>query len=149
MNFLKHGSLKRWLVAAAAGLALLTASPALAQTGPAPAAPAGEEAVAPTEYKLENPLGTESIPDLVGRVVTIFTGISGSFALLMFIYGGALWIFSGGSEERVTKGKEVMKWATIGMAVMFGAYLIVRTLFSGLGAISEPTAAPKARPRGR
>lgn len=85
--------------------------------------------------KLENPLGTDAtIPQLVGRAITLFTGISGSIALLMFVYGGVLWIFSGGAEERVTKGKEVMKWATIGLVVMFSAYALVNLVFKGIGA---------------
>ena len=54
----------------------------------------------------------------------------------MFVYGGILWIFSGGAEERVTKGKEVMKWAVIGLVIMFSAYALVNLVFSGLGAAS-------------
>lgn len=89
---------------------------------------------APLDHPLENPLSTTSIPALVGQVITIFTGIAGSIALLMFIYGGVLWIFSGGNDEKVTKGKDVMKWAVIGLAVMFGAYALVKLVFQGVGA---------------
>lgn len=122
---------------------LAYALPAMAQ--PAPAAPS--VCTADTDckgtdqkcesgvcvYKLSNPLRTESIPELVGRVITIFTGVSGSLALLMFIYGGFMWIFSGGNPDRVQKGRDVMKWAVIGLAIMFGAYALVTLVFKGFG----------------
>lgn len=126
-----------FIAAALLSLTLFIAFPssiAQAQLLDNPPAPAGAAPASTGEYQLENPLGTTSIPELVGRAISIFTGVSGSLALLMFVYGGVLWIFSGGSEERITKGKEVMKWATIGMLVMFSAYALVNLVFKGIGA---------------
>ncbi|MBI4457700.1 hypothetical protein HY633_01925 [Candidatus Uhrbacteria bacterium] len=85
--------------------------------------------------KLDNPLGTESIPVLVGRLITILTGISGTLALLMFVYGGFLWLTSAGIEEQVTKGKKIFTWATIGLVVIFLAYAIVQQIFNVIGAV--------------
>ncbi|MEK9152812.1 MAG: hypothetical protein AAB692_05610, partial [Patescibacteria group bacterium] len=66
--------------------------------------------------------------------ITILTGISGSIALLMFVYGGFLWLTSAGNEEQVTKGKNVFTWSTIGLVVIFMAYAIVSALFKVVGA---------------
>ena len=74
------------------------------------------------------------IPSLVGRAIRIFTGISGSIALLMFIYGGFLWLTSGGSPEKIKKGKDVFVWSVIGLAIIFGSYAILNTLFGAIGA---------------
>ncbi len=85
--------------------------------------------------ELPNPLGDiTSIPQVIGRVVNMFTGIAGSIALLMFVYGGVLWLTSSGNEERITAGKKAIVWATIGLFVIFGSYAILRVIFIALGA---------------
>jgi len=84
---------------------------------------------------LPNPLGDiTSIPQAIGRVINMFTGIAGSIALLMFVYGGVLWLTSGGNEERITNGKKAIVWASIGLFVIFGSYAILRVIFIALDA---------------
>lgn len=51
-------------------------------------------------------------------------GIS-SFAILMFVIGGVLWITSGGNTERVQRGRTIMVEAVIGTLLVFAAYAIV------------------------
>lgn len=76
--------------------------------------------------KLENPLGEgTTVPALLGRVINAFLGISGSVALLMFVYGGFMWLTSGGSEDRIKKGKETVVWAALGIALIFSAYALL------------------------
>jgi hypothetical protein len=96
-----------------------------------PSAP--KEAAAPPKKAapipaLANPLGTTNISEILGRVVSAFLGIAGSVALLMFVYGGFTWITSGGSSERITKGKNTMIWAVIGIAFIFSSYAILSYL---------------------
>jgi hypothetical protein len=85
-----------------------------------------------TAGKLTNPLGTTSLPKLIGRVISAFLGIVGSIALLMFIYGGFLWMTSHGNEQQITKGKNVLVWAIIGLAVIFLSYTLVGFVIKGL-----------------
>lgn len=87
-----------------------------------------------TVRQLTNPLGSTSIEGIVGRAVTIFTGLSGSVALLMFMYGGVMWLTSGGNAERVERGKKIFTWATIGLVIIFGAYAILSAIFGAIGA---------------
>lgn len=59
------------------------------------------------------------------NVASLIVGLTGSFALLMFVYGGFLMLTSGGVESKVSKGKEVLKNAIIGIVLVFTAgYLI-------------------------
>jgi len=85
--------------------------------------------------ELTDPLGNVSIPVLIGRVIRVALGISGSVALLMFIYGGFIWLTSGGKSEAIEKGKKTLIWAVIGLVVIFTAYLavdqVIRALTSG------------------
>lgn len=87
-----------------------------------------------TTRQLSNPLGTSSIPTLVGRGIQILTGVSGSIALLMFVWGGVVWLTSGGSPEKVQKGKKVFTWASIGLLIIFGSYALVNAIFGAIGA---------------
>jgi hypothetical protein len=112
-----------------------TASALSTGTGTPPdtgTAPTAATTIAPRE--LPNPLGTASIPELLARVITIFTGVAGSIALLMFVYGGITWVSSGGSAERIETGKKAMVYAVIGLTIIFGSYAILRALFLALGA---------------
>ena len=54
-----------------------------------------------------------------------------SIALLMFIIGGLLWIFSAGVTERVEKGKKIMLGAALGIIITISAYALVNTVLSG------------------
>jgi hypothetical protein len=99
-----------------------------------PSGGSSETSGAAQPAKLENPLGTVHIPTLVGRAVNIILGVAGSFALLMFVYGGFLWLSSGGSPEKIAKGKKVFTMAVVGLAIMFGAYALLDALFGAIGA---------------
>lgn len=51
--------------------------------------------------------------------------IIGALALIMFIYGGFVWITSRGSSEKVKKGMEIFGAAVIGLVIAFSAYMMV------------------------
>lgn len=82
--------------------------------------------------RLQNPLGTTDIPSLIGRIVSAMLGLSGALALAMFVWGGFQWLISGGDPSRVTKGKETLYWATIGLVVIFSSYTLVQFLIRAL-----------------
>lgn len=84
---------------------------------------------------LTNPLGATRTPEaVIGDVINTVFGIVGSLALLMFIYGGLTWMTSAGNKEMVDKGKNIIKWAAIGLVIIFTSYAIVRFLIVGIGA---------------
>ena len=67
------------------------------------------------------------------RVTEIILGIVGSLALLMFIYGGLMFIISSGSSEKVTKAKEIIIGAVIGLVIVFTSYMIIQFTMDALG----------------
>jgi len=81
---------------------------------------------------LTNPLNTASIPTLIGNILKAAIGIVGSLALLIFVYGGFLWLTSAGEAGKVEKGKEAMKWSIVGLAVVFSSYALVSFVLSAL-----------------
>jgi len=68
--------------------------------------------------------GYVCLQDVIGRLIKAMFGIIGSVALLMFVWGGFLWLTAAGEERRITQGWNTMTWAVIGMGVLFGAYVI-------------------------
>lgn len=76
---------------------------------------------------LENPLGdTVDIVDVIARVIKTIFAFTGILALLQFIYGGLLWMTSSGNQEKITKGKNTLLWAILGIIVVFMSYAFVR-----------------------
>jgi hypothetical protein len=84
-------------------------------------------------YGYESPLGDVSIPNLIGRVITQILPLIGSLFLVLFLWGGFLWLTSNGDETRVKKARGTLTNAVIGMAIIIGAYTIVAFLLDTLG----------------
>ncbi len=101
---------------------------------PAPTAPTGPQTQPFQTYSLSNPLKAATAPELIGRFVNMFIGVVGSFALLMFVYGGLTLLTSRGNPEQVQKGKRIFTWAVIGLVVIFTAYIILANVFKIIGA---------------
>ncbi|MFZ2681690.1 MAG: hypothetical protein WAZ14_01170 [Patescibacteria group bacterium] len=82
---------------------------------------------------LVNPLGDTSDPRIiVGNVIKAILSVVGSAALLMFVYGGVLWITSFGESKRIERGKTVITWAVLGLALIASAYVLVNAVINGL-----------------
>jgi hypothetical protein len=63
--------------------------------------------------------------ELAIKVAEIIWAISGSLALLMFVYGGILFLISSGHSQMVTRATQTMTSAVIGLAIVFGSYAII------------------------
>lgn len=109
----------------------------IAPPAEAPAAPAEEKAASAAIPKLVNPLGEGTTTNiLIGRIINALLGIVGSIALLMFVYGGFMWLTSGGAEDKIKKGKETLVWASLGLVIIFSAYALLNfVLTRALGLI--------------
>lgn len=69
-------------------------------------------------------------------VANVLISIIGGVALIAFLYGGFILILSEGNSEKIDKGKDAMVAALIGLAVVFGAYLLVNILSDALNVSS-------------
>lgn len=70
---------------------------------------------------------------LMVQIAQIILGLVGSLSLLAFVYGGIMFIISGGSSERVTKAKQILTGAIIGLVIVFTSYAIITFVFTALG----------------
>ena len=83
--------------------------------------------------QLESPIEDTDIVPLIGRVIRTALGVVGAIALLMFVYGGLIWLTSGGTPDKIKKGMDVLLWAAIGLVVIFASYTLVDFVFTALG----------------
>ena len=74
----------------------------------------------------------DNILQLFVNVTTLILGVIGSLVLLMFVYGGFLWVTSRGEAKRVEKGKDVITQAVIGFAIVVLSYSMINFLIAAL-----------------
>jgi hypothetical protein len=62
---------------------------------------------------------------IIGNAIKAFLGIIGTFSLLVFLYGGIMWMISRGEEAKITKAQKTMVWAALGLFAIFISYAAV------------------------
>ena len=91
----------------------------------------GNDKIETTATTFTNPMpDVNSVNDLIGKVINAIMGFIGSLALLMFVFGGLTWMTSGGSQEKVKKGKDIVIWSALGLIVIFSAYAITNLIIN-------------------
>lgn len=92
-------------------------------------AEAGLKTSADGVYKTDDSVTTNSI---VGTIITTALSLLGVIFLVLMIYGGFLWMTARGDEAQVTKAKDLMQAAIIGLVVVISAYAISYFVISTL-----------------
>ncbi len=75
-----------------------------------------------------------SSPDnVISIVIKAFLSFLGVLFLILMIYGGFLWMTARGNEAQVTKSKDLMTAAVIGLIIVLLSYAISNFVISSLG----------------
>lgn len=61
------------------------------------------------------------------------TRLAPLFVVIMLVFGGFNILTSAGNPGRVNKGKELIKWALVGYALILLSWIIINTIFSLIG----------------
>lgn len=80
--------------------------------------------------------GECQIADLVQQAINFakwLMGLAGALFLLVFVYGGAMYLASFGNSAWVTKGKTALTRGAIGIVLVMGAWTIIAYVTSSLG----------------
>jgi PKD repeat protein len=75
--------------------------------------------------------------EFVLTVVNFALGFLGLAAVIIVIYGGVLYVSSGGEEESTQKGKKAIQYATIGLLIVLGSFAFVNTVIRGAAGEGE------------
>lgn len=115
--------------AGSVGSGLCTGNQACCVAKTATASP-GASTVGSKTIDVPDPLGGVTIPALIGNVIRIFSGIAGSIALVIFVFGGFSYITSGGESAKVKSATMMLRNGAIGVVMIFGAYFFTATIIN-------------------
>ncbi|MBI4090882.1 MAG: hypothetical protein HY422_02560 [Candidatus Komeilibacteria bacterium] len=76
--------------------------------------------------------GKDPIPLVVARAVQGVLSIVGVIFLILVIWGGAMWMTSGGNEKNISRAKQILTTATIGLVIIMTGYAITYFLIANL-----------------
>lgn len=87
--------------------------------------------------QIEPPLVPDTptrIEDVIANIINVLLFVVGVTAVIMLIVGGIRYITSGGSQENVTKAKNTIIYAIVGIVVAVVAYALVNFVVTRLTA---------------
>lgn len=73
-----------------------------------------------------------TVAKVVATVIQAFLGLLGIIFIVLIILAGYNWMIARGDEEKVTKAKDTLRRAVIGLIIIVGAYAISYFVFSNL-----------------
>lgn len=74
----------------------------------------------------------KSIPAIVGTVINVLLGLFGTILTVLLLLAGYNWMTAGGDEGKVTKAKDMIKNAVIGIAIILAAYAVSNFVINAL-----------------
>lgn len=85
-----------------------------------------------TDQHSSRPCTVDDFLVLAINLINYMLAITGSLALLFFVYGGLTLLLSAGSSEKVSKGKEILSSAVMGIVVVLTSWMIINIIYTSL-----------------
>lgn len=63
-------------------------------------------------------------PDVVGQIIFNVLTIVGVLFLVLIVWGGVMWMVSGGNEKSIGRAKQILITATVGLVIIVLGYTI-------------------------
>lgn len=76
---------------------------------------------------------SDDIVGTIGKIVGVALSFVGVLFFLLFVYAGVMWMTARGNEQDVTKAKDLMQSAIIGLIIVLSAYAITTYITTQLG----------------
>ncbi|MDD5031570.1 MAG: pilin [Patescibacteria group bacterium] len=73
-----------------------------------------------------------SVSAIAGTAVSVFLSILGIIFIALILYGGYLWMMARGNDEQLTRAKELITSAVIGLIIVVAAYAASYFIFDRL-----------------
>ena len=74
----------------------------------------------------------KSLAEIIGAIIGIFLSFLGVIFLILILYGGFIWMTSGGNEIKVIRAKKILTNAIIGLIIVLSAYSITYFVFHSI-----------------
>jgi len=85
-----------------------------------------------------------SLSEIAVRVLNFLLGTMGIVALVMMVIGAIMYLTSAGDEDRINQGKDIFKYAIIGLILAMSAMVLVTQIARFFATTSVPTATTSA-----
>ncbi|MDP3964088.1 MAG: hypothetical protein Q8Q20_00295 [bacterium] len=76
--------------------------------------------------------GESSLPDIIVNIIGYVLSFIALIAVIMVIYGGFVWLTSGGNDERIASAKRAISSAIVGIVIVILAWAIVSFVVRGV-----------------
>jgi hypothetical protein len=76
-------------------------------------------------YGLRNPLGSRTVPQIIGAIIGWASGLAGALFMLYLIWGGIEWMTAAGSPDRLKSGQKKILYAIFGIVIVVLSYFLV------------------------
>lgn len=83
-------------------------------------------------------LGTRDLREVIFLIINIILGFLGVVAVLIIMYGGFLWMTSGGDARKLERAKRMLVNAVIGLVLVFASYAIAAFIVRQLVSVTGP-----------
>lgn len=70
--------------------------------------------------------------DRITVIMQLFFGVAGAVALLVIVFGGLKYVLSRGNPDAITKAKDTIIYAVVGLVVALSAFAIVTFVVDNL-----------------
>ena len=77
---------------------------------------------------IRNPISSDTIAELLGKLLDLFVQIGVVVVTMGIIYAGFIYVTARGDKGKIAKAHTAFYWAIIGSAVVLGAFAIVRVI---------------------
>lgn len=88
---------------------------------------------------LSNPLKFKTLEGLISGLVKIALQLGSMIAVLALVWVGFLFIVAQGNDSKITAAKNALWWVIIGIAILFGAQLIMEIIKGTLSGFIDPS----------
>ncbi len=85
----------------------------------------------------EDPDSVKDVRFQIVKIINVVLTILGLLVVVLIIFAGFQWMIAGGSEEKVTKAKSILKNAVIGLIIIMMAWSVTYWTMRRLQAINE------------
>lgn len=82
-------------------------------------------------------LGTTDPVVVAAQITNVFLRVLGTITILLMLYGGWTWLWARGNEEDITKAKDIIRGAIIGLLVILASYGLTQFVFYYLTRITN------------
>ena len=88
-------------------------------------------------WNCDQTLTESAFLDTIKNAINWILGILATIALVMCLYGWFKMVTSGGDEKKYGDGLKVLKYAGIGLAIIWLSWMIVSVIFWFIGTLSK------------